>query len=102
MHNPQLNHVAGILVPKFHLPAYVEECNLQFSFNLTKGVGRTDSEAPERGWGVQRKWGRERGAIHWTTTSAIGTGRRPLDWVGRLSVFDRLVVADPRFDKVLH
>ncbi|KAF9466857.1 hypothetical protein BDZ94DRAFT_1157101, partial [Collybia nuda] len=25
-------------------------CNLQFSFNLTKGVGRTDGEAPERGW----------------------------------------------------
>jgi len=38
------------LVPKFHLPAHVEACNLQFSFNLTKGVGRTDGEAPERGW----------------------------------------------------
>ncbi|KAF9457802.1 hypothetical protein BDZ94DRAFT_1285142 [Collybia nuda] len=38
------------LVPKFHLPAHIEDCNLQFSFNLTKGVGRTDGEAPERGW----------------------------------------------------
>jgi len=38
------------LVPKFHLPAHVEACNLGFSFNLTKGVGRTDGEAPERGW----------------------------------------------------
>ena len=38
------------LVPKFHLPTHVEACNLQFSFNLTKGVGRTDGEAPERGW----------------------------------------------------
>jgi hypothetical protein len=38
------------LIPKFHLPAHVEECNLGFSFNLTKGVGRTDGEAPERGW----------------------------------------------------
>ena len=38
------------LVPKFHLPVHVEACNLQFSFNLTKGVGRTDSEAPEQGW----------------------------------------------------
>jgi hypothetical protein len=28
----------------------VEECNLAFSFNLTKGIGRTDGEAPERGW----------------------------------------------------
>jgi hypothetical protein len=38
------------LVPKFHLPAHVEACNLAFSFNLTRGVGRTDGEAPERGW----------------------------------------------------
>lgn len=38
------------LVPKFHLPVHVEACNLQFSFNLTKGVGRMDGEAPERGW----------------------------------------------------
>jgi hypothetical protein len=38
------------LVPKFHLPAHVEDCNLGFSFNLTRGVGRTDGEAPERGW----------------------------------------------------
>ena len=47
-----LNNVKYIrfLVPKFHLPAHVEECNLAFSFNLTKGVGRTDGEAPERGW----------------------------------------------------
>lgn len=38
------------LVPKFHLPAHIEACNLLFSFNLTKGVGQTDGEAPERGW----------------------------------------------------
>ncbi|KAJ7713966.1 hypothetical protein DFH07DRAFT_763169 [Mycena maculata] len=38
------------LVPKFHLPAHIEECNLTFSFNLTWDVGRTDGEAPERGW----------------------------------------------------
>ncbi|KAJ7795160.1 hypothetical protein B0H14DRAFT_2391995 [Mycena olivaceomarginata] len=38
------------LVPKFHLPAHIEECNIQFSFNLTRFVGRTDGEAPERGW----------------------------------------------------
>ncbi|KAJ7137354.1 hypothetical protein C8R43DRAFT_893689 [Mycena crocata] len=38
------------LVPKFHLPAHIEECNLRFSFNLTRDVGRTDGEAPERGW----------------------------------------------------
>ncbi|KAJ7145473.1 hypothetical protein C8R46DRAFT_966281 [Mycena filopes] len=38
------------LVPKFHLPAHIEECNLKFSFNLTRYVGQTDGEAPERGW----------------------------------------------------
>ncbi|KAJ7891640.1 hypothetical protein B0H14DRAFT_2560696 [Mycena olivaceomarginata] len=38
------------LVPKFHLPAHIERCNIDFSFNLTRFVGRTDGEAPERGW----------------------------------------------------
>lgn len=38
------------LVPKFHLPAHVASCRSKFSFNYTKGVGRTDGEAPERGW----------------------------------------------------
>ncbi|KAJ7130028.1 hypothetical protein C8R43DRAFT_896340 [Mycena crocata] len=38
------------LVPKFHFPAHIEECNLRFSFNLTRDVGQTDGEAPERGW----------------------------------------------------
>ncbi|KAF9456024.1 hypothetical protein BDZ94DRAFT_1353138 [Collybia nuda] len=38
------------LIPKFHLPAHIEDCNLQFLFNLTKNVGRTDGEAPECGW----------------------------------------------------
>lgn len=38
------------LVPKFHLPAHVTKCHIAYSFNLTVGVGRTDGEAPERGW----------------------------------------------------
>ncbi|KAJ6455099.1 hypothetical protein C8R47DRAFT_1228413 [Mycena vitilis] len=38
------------LVPKFHLPAHIEACNLRFSFNLTRDVGNTDGEAPERSW----------------------------------------------------
>ncbi|KAJ7790478.1 hypothetical protein B0H14DRAFT_2396421, partial [Mycena olivaceomarginata] len=38
------------LVPKFHLPAHIEACNLKFSFNLTRDVGQTDGDAPERGW----------------------------------------------------
>jgi hypothetical protein len=38
------------LIPKFHLPAHIEACNIRFSFNLTPFVGQTDGEAPERGW----------------------------------------------------
>ncbi|KAF7357140.1 CxC2 domain-containing protein [Mycena sanguinolenta] len=38
------------LIPKFHLPAHIEKCNLRFSFHLTPYVGQTDGEAPERGW----------------------------------------------------
>ncbi|KAK0498005.1 hypothetical protein EDD18DRAFT_1308992 [Armillaria luteobubalina] len=38
------------LVPKFHLPAHVLKCHDNFSFNFSAGVGRTDGEAPERGW----------------------------------------------------
>jgi hypothetical protein len=40
----------NFLVPKFHLPAHVELCQTTYSFNLMPGVGRTDGEAPERGW----------------------------------------------------
>ncbi|KAJ7839042.1 hypothetical protein B0H14DRAFT_3458992 [Mycena olivaceomarginata] len=38
------------LIPKFHLPAHIEACNILFSFNLTPFVAQTDGEAPERGW----------------------------------------------------
>jgi hypothetical protein len=35
------------LIPKFHLPAHIEQCNIDFSFNLTPFIGHTDGEAPE-------------------------------------------------------
>ncbi|KAG2355521.1 hypothetical protein BDR07DRAFT_1453748 [Suillus spraguei] len=38
------------LIPKFHLPAHIAACQISFSHNLIKGMGRTDGEAPERGW----------------------------------------------------
>ncbi|KAG6835455.1 hypothetical protein H0H93_001323 [Arthromyces matolae] len=38
------------LVPKFHLNAHQSECKVNFSLNFTPNVGRTDGEAPERGW----------------------------------------------------
>ncbi|KAJ7301491.1 hypothetical protein DFH08DRAFT_827531 [Mycena albidolilacea] len=54
-YNPELR-MRGVkryyvwLIPKFHLPAHIEACNILFSFNLTPYVGQTDGEAPERGW----------------------------------------------------
>lgn len=38
------------LIPKFHLPAHQLICHTTYSFNYTPDVGRTDGEAPERGW----------------------------------------------------
>ncbi|KAG1719290.1 hypothetical protein EDB19DRAFT_1898779 [Suillus lakei] len=44
------NKTVTFLVPKFHLPAHIELCQITYSHNLLKGMGRTDGEAPERGW----------------------------------------------------
>ncbi|KAF8055893.1 hypothetical protein FPV67DRAFT_1679300 [Lyophyllum atratum] len=38
------------LIPKFHLPGHQPPCHINFSLNFTPHVGRTDGEAPERGW----------------------------------------------------
>jgi Kyakuja-Dileera-Zisupton transposase len=40
----------NFLVPKFHLPAHRPSCQSSYSFNFAPRVGRTDGEAPERGW----------------------------------------------------
>lgn len=47
--DPETKNIT-FLVPKFHLPAHVSACQTAYSFNLTRNVGRTDGEAPERGW----------------------------------------------------
>jgi hypothetical protein len=56
------------LVPKFHLPAHISACQISYSFNLSPGVGRTDGEAPERGWAAAN-------AIA-TSTREMGPGSR--------------------------
>ena len=38
------------LVPKFHLPAHGTKCQTQYSFNYTRGVGRTHGETVEQEW----------------------------------------------------
>ena len=37
-------------VPKFHLPAHGAKCQAQYSFNYTRGVGRTHGETVEQEW----------------------------------------------------
>ncbi|KAF8429324.1 hypothetical protein L210DRAFT_3418879 [Boletus edulis BED1] len=49
-HIDQTSKDITFLVPKFHLPAHITECQWLFSFNLVRGVGRTDGETPERAW----------------------------------------------------
>ncbi|KAG1726126.1 hypothetical protein EDD22DRAFT_982820 [Suillus occidentalis] len=44
------NKTVRFFVPKFHLKAHIQSCQTTFSFNFSKWVGRTDGEAPERGW----------------------------------------------------
>ncbi|KAJ7434610.1 hypothetical protein B0H11DRAFT_1757333, partial [Mycena galericulata] len=51
------------LIPKFHLPAHIEACNILFSFHLTRYVGMTDGEAPERGWSALNPLARSTGEM---------------------------------------
>jgi hypothetical protein len=39
-------------VPKFHVPAHIQTCQLKYSFNRLPKVGRTDGESPERLWSI--------------------------------------------------
>ncbi|KAF9496443.1 hypothetical protein BDN71DRAFT_1482196 [Pleurotus eryngii] len=48
---PRFNQLSiKYLVPKFHLYAHWNECQINYSFNLTPNVGHTDGESPERRW----------------------------------------------------
>jgi hypothetical protein len=70
-HQYHIDHdhkVVTFFVPKFHLPAHVASCQTKFSFNFIKGVGRTDGEAPERGWADINPIA--------TSTRAMGPGSR--------------------------
>ncbi|KAG1846721.1 hypothetical protein C8R48DRAFT_750579 [Suillus tomentosus] len=50
LHLARENKTIRFFVPKFHLNAHIQQCQTTFSFNFGKNVGRTDGEAPERGW----------------------------------------------------
>ena len=46
--SPGHQHSITPLIPKFHFPAHEESCHLDYNFNYTPRVGRTDGEA--RAW----------------------------------------------------
>lgn len=48
-----LHHLISYFIPKWHILAHRSECQQNFSFNYSPHVGRTDGEAPERGWAAQ-------------------------------------------------
>ncbi|KAL0948676.1 hypothetical protein HGRIS_010477 [Hohenbuehelia grisea] len=66
-------HTLKFLVPKFHLPAHIDKCRDDFSFNYSPKVGRTDGEAPERGWSNIN------GAANMTKEMGPGARRDTLD-----------------------
>ncbi|KAG2125464.1 hypothetical protein DEU56DRAFT_873093 [Suillus clintonianus] len=47
---PRESSLIRVFVPKFHIQAHIDKCRTNFSFNWSRYVGRTDGEAPERGW----------------------------------------------------
>lgn len=44
------SQIVARVVPKFHLAAHKESCQITFSLNYEPGVGRSDMEGPERTW----------------------------------------------------
>ncbi|KAG2111490.1 hypothetical protein DEU56DRAFT_919993 [Suillus clintonianus] len=48
--HPSSTQQYRFFIPKFHLAAHIAACQTTFSFNWSPYVGRTDGEAPERGW----------------------------------------------------
>ncbi|KAK0480968.1 hypothetical protein EDD18DRAFT_1113409 [Armillaria luteobubalina] len=49
---PQKQKDIVILVPKFHLPAHIVECQEEFSFAFELFIGETDGEATEWTWAI--------------------------------------------------
>ncbi|KAI0066772.1 hypothetical protein BV25DRAFT_1867938 [Artomyces pyxidatus] len=80
------------VVPKFHLLAHGESCQVSYSLNFTEGVGRTCGEGIEAGWSdtngaalSTREMSSESrhealddffGAINWRKTTSLGSQLR--------------------------
>ncbi|KAJ3510330.1 hypothetical protein NMY22_g16006 [Coprinellus aureogranulatus] len=62
------------VVPKFHLPAHIPNCQTRYAFMFTPGAGLGDGEAPERGWADSNPLGPS------TREMGPGTRRDTLDF----------------------
>jgi hypothetical protein len=40
----------NFLILKFHLPAHIQQCHVEYAFNYIRGCARTDGESVERKW----------------------------------------------------
>jgi hypothetical protein len=58
----------NLLIPKFHLPAHVQDCLYTFSFNFGLGCARVDGESLERSWFITN--------MEATGTKEMGPGGR--------------------------
>ncbi|KAJ3710041.1 hypothetical protein C8R42DRAFT_597743 [Lentinula raphanica] len=45
-----VNAYVKFVIPKLHIYGHKQDCQVNFSLNFTKGVGRTDAEGIERTW----------------------------------------------------
>jgi hypothetical protein len=61
------------VIPKFHIMAHEEICQLDYSLHYTPGVGRTDGE------GIERNWASLNGAAPSTKEMGPGARRDTLD-----------------------
>ncbi|KAF8869326.1 hypothetical protein BD779DRAFT_1614547 [Infundibulicybe gibba] len=62
------SHQLTYVIPKWHLAAHRLPCHANYSFYYTPWVGRTDGEAPERGWAAANGLA--------TSTKEMGPGSR--------------------------
>lgn len=60
-------------IPKLHEPMHQQENHQEFSFNFIEGVGNTDGECPEHGWGPHNELGKA------TQTQGVGSRHDVLD-----------------------
>ncbi|KAK0230564.1 hypothetical protein IW262DRAFT_1478045 [Armillaria fumosa] len=60
------------LVPKFHLPGHIKDCQEKYCMSFHRHVSENDREAPERSWAISN------GVV--ASTREMGPGHRHFNW----------------------